>query len=96
MKNIPLPFKNSTMSKITFIFSWITLVFWIIAKTTDVYAYAITGAIFEILWLPMLASLFLLPIVGIVFWIKEKFNPHSFFLYSALITLITLVFAVLK
>ncbi len=40
----------------------------------NVYHFALVGAVYEILWLPMLASLVALPVLAFVFWTKERFS----------------------
>ena len=59
--------------------------FWIIGNIADVYHYAFTGAIFELLWLPMLALIVFLPVISIVLLVKDRFNLRSMALYSFLI-----------
>ena len=57
------------MSIVAFIFF---LMFWYFQ--IDVYKYAVVGAVYEILWLPMLASIAVVPILAIFMLIK---NPKS-------------------
>jgi hypothetical protein len=78
-------FTNPLLSKICFILSISILVFWILGKATDVYHFALTGAIFELLWLPMLFMLFVLPVLSLVSLIREKFNLRSLYLYSIIL-----------
>lgn len=84
-------FKNSAVSKIVFISSLITLGFWILGKTIDVYQIAWLGAIFELFWLLILLILFSLPVISFIFLIKEEFNLRSLFLYSLLISVLTII-----
>jgi hypothetical protein len=88
--------KISKTSKIVFILSLFTALFWCIGQLVNVYYFAISGAIFEILWLPMLVLLFVLPLFSLTYWVKEKFNLKSLYLYSLLIILSTAVFIYLK
>lgn len=81
-------------SKTIFILSVTVMLFWILGNTINVYNVAIVGAIFEILWLPMIALTLVLPVVSIVFWSKEKFAVRSLSLYSLLITSAMILFAV--
>ncbi|KYG77155.1 hypothetical protein [Roseivirga echinicomitans] len=83
-------------AKIIFILSILTAIFWCLGQFVDVYYFAVVGAIFEILWLPMIAMLFVLPIFSLVLWAKEKFNPKSLHLYSFLILLATGLFLMLR
>ena len=80
-----ITFKNSRMSKILFILSIIIFAFWFVGKVIDVYQFAVVGAIFESLWLFMLLGLFLLPILSLIFLIKEKFNFRTLYLYTIII-----------
>lgn len=50
------------------------LAFWVAGNMIDLYKFAVTGALFEILWLPMLLILFGIPMVFIFCWAKEKFS----------------------
>ena len=84
-------FKNSSLSKICFISSIIVFLFWFIGQVTDVYHFAVVGAIFELLWLLMLLMLFVLPIISLVFLIREKFNFRSLYLYTFLIVVTTIL-----
>ena len=78
-------------SKIIFILTIATAIFWIISKSFNVYRWSVIGAIFEILWFPGLIILFILPIVSLVFWAKEKFRLKSLNPYSILIALAVLL-----
>ena len=78
-------FKNSNTGKIVLLLSVLAATFWCISGVVNVYQPAIVGVIFEILWLPMLALLFLLPVVSIIFLVRERFSFKSFYLYSLLI-----------
>jgi hypothetical protein len=73
------------MSKIIFLLSILVAVFWLIGQWTNVYHFAFVGAIYEILWLPMLTLLFLLPLLSIFFLFREKFNARSPYIYSLLV-----------
>ena len=41
------------LSKIVFLLSLITFVYWLLGNSIAIYKYAVVGALFEILWLPM-------------------------------------------
>ena len=79
-------FKNSGLSKILFVASIIVLAYWSIGQVIDVYHPAVVGAIYEILWLFMILGLFGLPVVALVFLIKEKFSFKSLNLYTIIIS----------
>lgn len=78
-------FSNKKASVVVFALSWIVALFWILGNLFDVYQFAVTGAVFEILWLPVLALTFILPVVTIVLFIKDKFNFKSLNFYSLLL-----------
>lgn len=90
---IPNP---SKLPRIVFLLSILTSLFWCLGQLINVYHFAIIGVIFEILWLPMIALLIGLPILSLINWVKEKFNPRSFYLYALLILLGTVIFMCLK
>ena len=46
--------------------SVIVSLFWILGNSINVYNSAGAGAIFEILWLPMLASIIIIPVLSIM------------------------------
>ncbi len=91
MKEHPTPFKNSRTSKIVFLLSIIASGYLWLGQVINVYSFALVGAIFEIFWLPILAMLFLLPIVSILLLRKEKLNIRSLYVYSTLLSVITIL-----
>jgi len=52
------------------------------------------GTLFEILWLPMLAALFILPVLSFILLVKNKFNPRSLYLYSFIVSLVGMLLIV--
>jgi hypothetical protein len=78
-----------------FVLSAATCAFWITVQFVDVYYFAVSGALFEILWFPMIGLLYGLPVVSFIFLIRDKFQFRSLHLYSFLITFITLLFMTL-
>jgi hypothetical protein len=83
-KNATL-FINSKQSKIALLVSMSAAIFWIAANITDVYHFAAVGAIFEVLWMPVIVITIALPVFAFIFWAKEKFNIRSFYLYTIII-----------
>lgn len=81
-------FKNSLTSRFVFFGTLCVWFFWILSRVINVYQYALVGAIFEFLWLPMIVALFVLPIVSLWHLVKDKFSVKSLYLYSLLITTI--------
>jgi hypothetical protein len=92
MKEILTPFKNSRTSKMVFLLSIVASGYWWLVQGINVYSNAIFGAIFEILWLPVLGMLFLLPILSMILLIKERVNVRSLYIYSILINITTICF----
>lgn len=79
-----------------FIFSVFCCLFWITAQLTNVYAVKLVDILFELLALPTLITGFVLLLISIVRWVKEKFNPSSMYLkiiglYLLTILVITLI-----
>lgn len=87
-------FNNSRTSKIVLILSVLVSGFWGLGQVINVYRFALVGAIFELLWLPMLAMIFILPIMSLRFLVKEQFNVRSLYLYSILIVVATILLMV--
>lgn len=84
-------FKNSKTSKILFLLCIFLFVFSFLGQAINIYRFALVGAIFEILWLPVLAGIFVAPILSIILWVKEKFNVRSLNIYSILISVCTIL-----
>ena len=89
-------FHNSIHNKRVLVISFFAALFWIIGNTIDVYQFAITGAFYELLSLPMLALIIFLPIISIVLVIKDKFNRRSMALYSLLLLIPTILLLLLN
>ena len=70
-------FENTKNSKIVFVFSVLTAVYWGLSGSMNVYSNKLIGAIYEYLWLGALASLIVLPIISILLLIKENWNIRS-------------------
>ena len=81
--------KLITNEKLLLALSSSMLLYWLLGKITDIYQITVLGVIYEILWLPMLALLFLLPIINTYAIFKNK---NSLFLYFNLaLNLITIL-----
>ncbi len=78
-------------SLIILLLSLITLFYWFGGNLIDIYQYAIVGAIFEILWLPMILLVLVLPALSLFFWIKGKWSLKSVYFYSFLIGVFTIL-----
>ena len=88
-------FRHTKQSKIVLPLSVLVALYWYLGKTVDVYHTKFAGALFEILWLPMIILLFALPIASLGFFVRDKFNLRSFYLYSLLIGIGTILITVL-
>jgi len=91
MKEYSTPFKNSRTSKIVFLLSIIVSGYWWLGHIINVYSFALVGVIFEIFWLPVLAMLFVLPIISIILLLKEKVYVRSLYVYSILLGVATIL-----
>jgi|JI6StandDraft_1071083.scaffolds.fasta_scaffold155563_2 hypothetical protein len=83
-------FRNSGINQVLFILSIITILYWLTAKSLNVYNNAILGALFELLWLPMIVSVFIGPIFSIVLFVRDKYNTGSLALYALVLQLVAL------
>lgn len=90
MPDRPVPFKNSGNNKVLFILSIITILYWLTAKSSNVYDNAFIGAVFELFWLPMIISVFIGPVFSIILFVKDKYNPGSLVLYATVLQAIAL------
>lgn len=86
-------FKNSRINQVLFILSIITILFWLTAKSLDVYNYAFIGAFSELLWLPMIVSVFIGPVFSIILFVKDKYNPGSLALYATVLQILHCIFS---
>ncbi len=96
MKHTSRKIKNLKTEQLFFILSVCAFIYWFLPQVFNVYHFALVGAVFEILWLPMLAILFILPILIFIFWIKKIFIIKSFFLYSMLLCITTILLILFK
>ena len=83
-------FKNTGINKVLFILSIVTILYWLTAKSSNVYNNAFIGAVFELLWLPMIVSVFIGPVFSIILFVKDKYNPGSLAIYATVLQLVAL------
>lgn len=69
----------------------IVFIFLFISKKTNVYKYAIGGAVFEILWLPMVAGIFIIPLICVAKLITQPITINSLAIYTMLISIGTIL-----
>lgn len=72
----------------TLLSALLLVLFWTVSQFLNVYAYKITGAIFELLWLPALLSLVVLPVLAFVFWRKDHYSLRSLNFYALILSLL--------
>ena len=94
--SIQMPFRNSRESRSVLILSLIVSAFWFLAYLVDVYHFAVTGAIFELLWLPMIVMIFTLPVLSLFLWFKESFNLKSHYLHSMLVIALVALYMIAR
>jgi hypothetical protein len=73
------------MKKTVLFLSILVSLFWFASQFINIYRFALVGAIFEILWLPMILMVFCLPLISFYYLLKEKFSVNSTYLYAILI-----------
>ncbi len=83
-------FNNPAINKALLIVSIIISVYWWSAKSLNVYKYAFLGAIFELLWLLMIAAVFIGPVISILLFVRDKYNARSLVLYAFLFQVVAL------
>jgi len=81
--------KLITNKNLLFALSISTLLYWLLSKTIDVYKITILGVLYEIIWLPMLMMLFILPIINTYSMLKTKNRQIHYF--SLLLNIIALL-----
>jgi hypothetical protein len=86
--------KLITNEKLLLALSSSMLLYWLLGKITDIYQITVLGVIYEILWLPMLALLFLLPIINTYAIFKNKNSLFLYFNLALNIITILIVFLV--
>ena len=82
---------NTKQSKLIFGLSLLTLLLVIIFWSIDIYKYAIVGAVFEMLWLFIIAAVFILPLIAIWGLFKNGFSLKSYYFLSILISAVSLI-----
>ena len=92
-----LTFLNHPLTgKIFFILSIILFVYWYVGLHINVYKSAVLGAFYELLSLPMLGLLIIVPVISIILITKEKINVKSFSMYALLLSLATILMIMLS
>ena len=89
--NQPVNIINNKQSKIVLGGSIFILLYVAIFKSVNPYKYAIVGAVYEILWLFILAAIFIIPIIALWVLFKKNFSFKSDYFYTLLILAATIV-----
>lgn len=87
---------NKKLGIFSILLSFFVAAYWLIVAHLEVYKFALTGAIYEILWLPMLACLFGLPIFSLILLIRERFNKNSLHYFPLIVLLFLMAYLYLK
>ncbi len=89
---------NKNNARAVFILSVLAFTYWLLVLyvITDVYRHAALGALYEILWLPMLVCVVALPGISILQMIKTKWSAGSYQFFSLLFCTATACLILLK
>ena len=89
---------NSKTGYIILVINVLFLAVWMVAYNINVYKVTFVGAIYEMIWLPLIICLFSLPIVSFIYWKKDRFKTKSKFLYLIVLAVlsITLLLTIVK
>ncbi|HMQ01287.1 MAG TPA: hypothetical protein PKC24_16010 [Cyclobacteriaceae bacterium] len=80
--------------KFVFVFSFINFIYWLlILHVIDVYQFAVVGAIYELVAIPMLGVTFLMPILAVLQIVMGKSNWATDYLpfYSFLLNVLAVI-----
>ncbi len=70
--------------------------FWLMSRKINVYQFPLVGAIFELLWLPVIALTLAVPVLSFLSWRKEYFDMRSLNLYALIVVVLTIVMLIFK
>jgi len=91
MKEILSEINKSSLGKGIFLVTLGASIFWIITKLVPIYENKIVGAVYEMLWLPVVIILFILPLFSFLLWAGEKFQVKSAHLFSIILAAIAIL-----
>jgi hypothetical protein len=83
-------------ARVIFLLSLIVSFFWITSRAFNISHYKIAGALFEILWLPMVMMLFVLPVLSVIYWSQKKFSGNSLYPWSLLMIAASIIMMLLR
>lgn len=82
---------STKTEKILLWLSLFTCLFWLLIQLVDVYQFKVTGILYEIVSIPMLLMLVILPIVIIIQLIRHKPKFRSLYFLSLSMLFVTLM-----
>lgn len=85
--NAPIT-KPNMPGRLYVILALIMLVYVCWTKSFDVYKYILGGIVYELLWLPMILSLFVIPVLVFLDWRKAKFKSRTFFPLTIIVVIV--------
>ena len=79
-------------------FTFLPVIYWALSVwfIKDVYKYAIVGAIYELLWLPMIILLFGIPIISASLWANEKWSFKTTYPFCIIVTIYLILRVILN
>ena len=83
--------QHTKQSKLIFGISALILILIVVFKAIDIYKYAFIGAVFEMLWLFIIAGVFIIPIVTVWGLFKNGCNFKSFYFFAIVISVVSLI-----
>jgi cytochrome bd-type quinol oxidase subunit 2 len=92
------PFYNLSAARILLVLSLLAFLYFLTGwhLLEDVYRYALTGILFELLWLPMLLCLPVLPLLNILLAIRSTGSTRLLAAVSLLLNTASIIFLVLR
>ncbi len=78
--------------KLILLLAILVAAFWILGSQINVYQVKIVGAIFEILWFPMLILFILLPLASIFYMVQNKFKFNNLYWLALIILVATFLY----
>lgn len=84
-------FQQKGVQKVFIVLAIIVALYWLVSFFTNVYSVEILGVVYEMLWLPTLMLTFIIPVFSFIIWSGEKFKLRSAYLFSLLLSVITIL-----
>ena len=88
--------KKPTIDIVIFFVSLLVMFFWILTNNINVYENKFIGIIAEILWLPFILLIFVLPIMTFVLISSRKFEKSKILFLSLVIQIVILTIQIAK